>query len=365
MRLVSCPRSSRHKAERSKLRHYKELALANLINELRRRALFSRTHLLLLGAVLAAASTNTPAQERDREDEIVANLAGGRVIVHVARDMVLFAAIDQPIEDRSIPPRVMELDSTHVGVILGASEWRSPADPKPVRMDRDLPRMSGKDSKYEGYGGEAEPDLETIGIGFLEKLRPLISRLHHKLDLPADLPLFEVVVIGYAPKEYGPEVWTIEYRIEQEEIATRGDFWQTRVLRPRFTQLYPPEKHAPHTLVETRYPADLKGATLLDLIQGNDPKIAGLRSSDVKFAKVLDTIEKGQAQKAVAIDSADFLRAVLPLIAGNSRFVLGKMEDQRGFDWIVAPDEPIEKVKEDKNRPPEAPTLRRKPKPQP
>ena len=324
-----------------------------------------RFQLLTLVAALGVAAAHTPAQAPDREDEIVASLAGGRVIVHVARDVVLFAAIDHPVEDRSVPPRVMELDSTHIGVILGASEWQSPADPKPFRMDRDLPHISGKDPRYQGYAGEAEPDLETIGTGFLEKLRPVVSRLHHKLDFPSDLPLFEVVVIGYAPNDYGPEVWTIEYRIEQEEIATRGDFWQTRILRPRFTQLYPPEKHAPRTLVETRYPADLKGATLLDLIQGNDPQIARLGSSDAKFAKVLENIEKGQAQKAVAADSADFLRALIPLIAGNSRFVIGRMEDQRGFAWIVAPDEPIEKVKEDKNRPPEAPSLRRRPKPQP
>jgi hypothetical protein len=335
-----------------------------------RRVRFSvifRFHCLLLGLLLgalAAFSAGAMAQQ-EREGEIVASLAGGRVIVHVAREVILFAAIDQPIETRSIPPRVMELDSRHVGVVLGATEWQRPDEPKPVRMDRDLPRISGKDPRYEGYAGDAEPDLETIGIGFLEKLRPLVARLHHKLDFPSDLPLFEVVVIGYAPNDYGPEVWTIEYRIEQEEIATRGDFWQTRVLRPRFTQIYPPEKHAPRTLVETRYPADLKGATLLDLIQGNDPGIARFRSSEPKFAKVLENIEKGQAQKAVGIDSGDFLRAVLPLIAGNARFVIGKMEDQRGFEWIVAPDEPIEKVKEDKNKPPEAPSLRRRPKPQP
>src|SRR5262249_46975842 len=184
-------------------------------------------------------------------------------------------------------------------------------------------------------------------------------------DFPADLPLLEVVVVGYGPKEYGPEVWTIEYRIEQEEIATRGDFWQTRVLRPRFTQIYPPEKHAPHTLIETRYPSDAKAPTLLDLIQRNDPKVAGLRSADAKIAKVLEAIDKAQAQKAVAADSAEFLRSVVPQLAGKARFMIGKLEDQRGFDWIVPPDEPLEKVKEDKNRPPEAPSLRRRPKPTP
>jgi hypothetical protein len=42
---------------------------------------------------------------------------------------------------------------------------------------------------------------------------------------------------------------------------------------------------------------------------------------------------------------------------------MGTMEEQRGFDWVVPPDEPIEKAVEDKNRPPEAPTLRRPIKP--
>jgi len=317
----------------------------------------------VLGATLVLCGATSRAQQ-DNEGEIVASLAGGRVIVHVARDVIVFAAIDQPIEARSIPPRVMELDSTHVGVVLGASEWQSPADPKPVRLDRELPHVTGADPRTPGYAGEAEPDLETIGIGFLEKLRPLVARLHHKLDFPPDMPLFEVVVIGYAPQGYGPEVWTIEYRMEQEEIATRGDFWQTRILRPRFTQLYPPEKHEPRTLVETRYPADLKGPTLLELIQGNDPRINRFRASEPKFAKVLEEIEKGQAQKAAAVDSADFLRAVTPLLAGEAHFVIGKMEEERGFSWIVAPDEPIEKVKADKNRPPEAPSLRRRPHPQ-
>jgi hypothetical protein len=44
---------------------------------------------------------------------------------------------------------------------------------------------------------------------------------------------------------------------------------------------------------------------------------------------------------------------------------MGKMETQHGFDWIVPPEEPIEKVdKNDKNQPPEAPSLRKRPTPQ-
>ena len=65
----------------------------------------------------------------------------------------------------------------------------------------------------------------------------------------------------------------------------------------------------------------------------------------------MDAIDHGQAQKASATDSADFLRAALPLIAGGNKFFLGTMEEQHGFDWIVPPDEPVEKT-DDKTRPP-------------
>jgi hypothetical protein len=45
---------------------------------------------------------------------------------------------------------------------------------------------------------------------------------------------------------------------------------------------------------------------------------------------------------------------------------MGKMEESHGFDWIVPPEEPVERAKkgeEDKNRPPEAPSLRKRPNP--
>jgi hypothetical protein len=38
------------------------------------------------------------------------------------------------------------------------------------------------------------------------------------------------------------------------------------------------------------------------------------------------------------------------------------MDDEHGLDWIVPPEQPVEKTnKEDKDRPPEAPTLRKRP----
>jgi hypothetical protein len=319
--------------------------------------------------ILASLSLRTKAapQTQAPEDEIVANLAGGRVIVHVARDgNIVFAAINEPVEAGGVPPRLMETDSTHVAVLLGASEWRLPADPNPVRLDRNFQRVTARDPKYQYNTEEAEPDLETIGVAVLEKLRPLTSQLHHKIDLPPDEPLLEMVLIGYAPNNYGPEVWTIEYRVQQEQVATRGEYWQTRILRPRFTQLYPPEKHAPRMIVEARYPDDIKAPTLMALIQGNDPTIAQLRGSDPRFAKVIEEVDKGQAQKASPTDAADFLRALLPLIANKQSFIMGKMEESHGFDWIVPPDEPVERAKkgeEDKNRPADAPSLRKRPNP--
>src|SRR5260370_1315190 len=244
----------------------------------------------------------------------------------------------------------MDLDATHIGVLFGASEWRIPSDPKPVRLDRNFQRVTRGDPRYQSAPGEGETDLETIGIGFLEKLRPLVAQLHHKLEFSPDDPIFQIVVIGYAPNDYGPEVWVMEYRMGQEQVATRGDYWQTRLQRPRFTQLYPPEKHAPRTIVESRYPPDSKGPTLAELIQGNDPHITHLGSGEPRFAKVLENINRGQARKARSIDSADFMRGGLPLSAGNATFVLGTMDERHGFEWMVPPEETVPLVHRAKNK---------------
>ncbi|MDP9146758.1 MAG: hypothetical protein M3N22_03805 [Acidobacteriota bacterium] len=331
-------------------------------------------HWLLFSLILFASSCL--AQTQQREDEIVASLAGSRIIIHVARDVIVFAAIDEPIEAHSVPPRLLQLDATHVGILLGASEWQIPAAPQPVRLDRDFESITtGPNQHYQRYPDEAAADLETLGVAFLEKLRPLVSQLHHKIDFRPDDPLLEVIILGFA-RDYGPEIWQVEYRIEQQQVAARGEYWQTRILRPRFTQLYPPEgKHSPRTLIEIRYPDESPSSPannssaraeqsppLITLIQSGDSRISRLRSSDVRIAKVIDAIEHGQAQKATPTDAADFLRAALPLIAPDKKFFLGTMEEQRGFDWIVPPDEPVQKTN-DKIRPPGAPSLRRKPTP--
>jgi hypothetical protein len=312
------------------------------------------------------AASSAFAQYQEQDDEIVTSLTGGRVILHVAKDdAIFFAAIDQPVEPGAAPPRLVDIDGQHIGILFGASEWRAPADPKPIRMDRNIQKIANRDKRYEGtYNGEADPDLEIMGTAFLEKLRPLAAQLRKKLDFPADQPIFEMVVIGYGPKGYGPEVWTVEYRITQELLTTRENYWQTRVLRPRFTQIYPPEKHAPKVIVEACYPPDEKSPTLQTLLEGNDPRFSAFRN-DQKMAKALDLIAKGQAQKVDIAQAEQFLRAAVPLLYPKQNFFMGKM-DEHGFDWIVAPEEPVEKVeqKNDKNQPPDAPTLRKKPTPQ-
>ena len=328
-----------------------------------RRGARYRPLYLRLSFVFLLLAIALPVRAQDREDEIIANLAGGRVIVHVAREVIIFAAIDQPVEPNSIPPRVAGVDSSHIAVLFGASEWRIPADPKPVRLDRKFQRLGGRERRDESAPGEAEPDLELIGTGFLEKLRPLVAQLHHKVDFSPDDAIFQMVIIGYAPENYGPEVWVVEYHMDQQQVATRGEeYWQTRLQRPHFTQLYPQEKHAPHTLVESRYPANQRGPTLNEMIQGNDPRITSL-AREPRFEKVLENLRAGTAQKAAPVDSVDYMRAVVPLIAGNSRFIMGTIGEQRGLDWVVPPSEPVEKAEEDKNRPPDAPTLRRPVKP--
>ena len=315
-----------------------------------------------LFALLMLAGFFTALPAPAQEDEIVANLAGGRVLIHVTRDGIVFWVIDHPLEAKSVPPRIAAIGSSHIGILLGASEWQVPAEPKPIRLDKNVGDLRASSQAYQPPDS-GDPDLEVIGTGFLEKLRPLVSQLHHKFELKPDEPLFEIVLIGYAPKQYGPEVWLIDYGAEQESVGSRAEYWQTRLLRPRFTQLYPPEKHQAKTLFEVRFPQNLQAVPFMGLLQASDPGLSQLRSSDPRFAKLVDQLEHGQANKAVTQDSADFLRAALPLISGGAPFAEGKMEEAGGFEWIVAPEEPVEKRAQDKDRPADAPTLVRKPKP--
>ena len=56
--------------------------------------------------------------------------------------------------------------------------------------------------------------------------------------------------------------------------------------------------------------------------------LSQIAAGDRRFTKVLDLIQKGQANKAVPLDSTEFFRALVALVAGNSHYVIGTVEQQ-------------------------------------
>jgi len=215
-----------------------------------RRNLTSLSVGLPLALVFCVSPWILPSSLRaqENEQEVVANLAAGRVVLYVARDAIVIGAVEQHVEPDSRPPLVLPLGERRLGILLGAVEWVWPASGRPlVRLDRDLPALLSEATRPQPKPemGQAS-DIEVIGVTFLESLRAVTNQLHHKLDLHPDEPVAELLVVGYEPG-YGPEVWLLAYRLAQEVL--RGDYWRTRVLRPSYTQLYPPEKGQPRTLL--------------------------------------------------------------------------------------------------------------------
>src|SRR6267378_3207686 len=182
----------------------------------------------------------------DAAQEVAVNLAEGRVVICAAKDGIIVATADEHTEPGSRQPVVVTLSALRAGVLLGAVEWIQPeSSDKPIRLD-----------------------------GELERVREVAGQLHHKINLGEDEPLLRLVLVDYVP-DYGPEAWLIDYHIHQDALAS--DYWRTRVLRPSYKQLYPPEKGQPHTLIEVRYPPANRAAAapeLLDLLRQNDPRLA-------------------------------------------------------------------------------------------
>lgn len=299
------------------------------------------------------------AQESDQE--VVANLAAGRVVLYVARDAIVIGAVEYRVEPDSRPPLVLSLSERRLGILLGAVEWVWPASGRPpVRLDRDLPALLSKATRPQPKPEmEQASDMEVIGVTFLDHLRGVISQLHHKLDLQPDEPVVELLVVGYEPG-YGPEVWLLAYRVAQDVL--RGEYWRTRVLRPSYTQLYPPEKGQPRTLIEVRYPPDDQEPAIADLLKQNDPRLARLRTADQQMARATERLDRGESHKAAPDDAVAFIRAALPAVASTgAKLILGVLYQERGLQWVLAPPEPLQKADEGKPREPGAPTLRKKP----
>lgn len=291
-------------------------------------------------------------------DEVVANLAAGHVVIYVARDAIVIGLYENKIEPDTRPPALVPLSGRRVGILLGAVDWLLP-DSRTVflRLDQQLPRVTGEVVSTKRLQQEQDSDLEDIGLAMLEPLRVAAERLHHKLSLGPDEPFVELLLVDYAAG-YGPEVWSLKYRLVQEVLRT--DYWRTRVLRPEYAQLYPPEKGQPLTLVEFRYPPEDTSPTVLELL-ASDPRLAKLRSADVQTTRAIQQLEKGESNKALGDDAALFIRAAVAAVAGPGVAQgVAVIRERTGFEWLLAPPQP-QRTEEEEKREPGAPTLRKKP----
>jgi hypothetical protein len=302
----------------------------------------------------------------DAAQEVAVNLAEGRVVVCAAKDGIVVATADSHSEPGSRQPVVVMLSALRAGVLLGAVEWIQPeSSDKPVRLDSELARIAATALNTSGRPkySNAATDIESIGVALLERIREVAGQLHNKININEDEPLIRFVLVDYAP-DYGPEAWTIDYHIRQESLA--NDYWRTRVLRPSYTQLYPPEKGQPHTLVEVRYPPANRATAapeLLDLLRQNDPRLARMRTANEILAKSVAFVAGGESQKSLAASDAEFLRAALPAVTPpETKLTMALIDFDKGFRWLIEPPEAAVPVPADaKPREPEAPTLRRKP----
>ena len=310
---------------------------------------FLQTH------AVAQNASDQPGQE------VVANLAAGRVVVAVVKDAILIATVENPFEAQTHPPVPVPLSGERAGVILGAVDWFSPSSNVQIaRLDHDLPRLHGRVKPQgprlqAGEEGSEATDIEFVGEGLNDRLNEVVKTLHAKMDLAEGEPLVELVIADFIPG-YGPEVWHVNYSIEQ--FPQRGDFWETRIPRPRYLQDWPPEKNQPHTLLEFDYPPSLTTPTLLEMLRQKDPRLEKLSNSDPVMASVASMLLKGISNKVAPADATQFLRAALNAISPpKARETVATIGFQTGFAWILQPPNEPKPALQQKERPAGAPTL--------
>lgn len=297
--------------------------------------------------------------------EIVANLAAGRVIFCVTRDSIIAAAIGGGGEVGSRPPAVLPIGPGRIGVLLGAIEWTAPDAGKATRLDAELPAVAAKALRRPTQKAtDQASEIEAIGVGMLEEIRPLVDEIHHKLDLPPDEPLVQLIIADYV-LDYGPEIWSLQYHVRQQDLGK--DYWQTRLLRPAYVQLYPPEKGEPRTFVEAGYPPNVPQLRLADRISRHDPQLDRIANSSHDMSEAVASIAAGNSIKALTSPTSDFMRAAIPLAGGDEKnLVMAILDMNRGFQWVLAPQEPIPagKIQQQPSEP-DAPSLRKRgPRPQ-
>jgi hypothetical protein len=294
--------------------------------------------LLVPAYPLAAQETSeTPGEE------VVVNLAAGRVIIAVVKDAILMATIENPIEPQTHPPIPAQLNGRRAGIMLGAVDWFSPSSQLELaRLDRELPHLRahfanaapGPHLDQAGTNAEAT-DIESVGQGVFDRLNIVAYNLHAKLDWPPEEPVAELIVADYI-EGYGPEVWQLTFSIKQE--MQRLDYYDTHISHPTYVQMWPPEKGQPRTLVEFQYPPDQAVPSLLDLLRQKDPRIEKICASDAKMREVADRFLAGESNKTLAVDATQFLRAALAVLSPpNARETMAAIGLETGFDWILRP----------------------------
>jgi hypothetical protein len=306
------------------------------------RKLFRKSILQIsLVFIGVSACCGSAFAQESMDQEVAVNLAEGRVVICTAKDGMIVAAMNTAGEAGSLPPGIAVLSAQRAGVMLGAVEWVQPdSKDKPVRLDNEFHTLVAAALNRGGgpRDSEAASDIESIGVAVLERLRELAGALHHKINLGEDEPLVRVVLAGYV-HDYGPEVWTLDYRVRQDALG--NDLYRTRVLRPSYNQLYPPEKGQPKTLIEVRYPPENRATDapeLLDLLQQNDPRLAKIRSASPLVTKSVELVSGGQSQKSDATSDTDFLKAAIPAVnPPDTKLMMALVDFDRGFQWIIAP----------------------------
>ncbi len=286
---------------------------------------------------------HTAAQENSQQagQELVADLAAGRVVIAVVKDAILIGSVENPIEAETRPPAPVEIESSRVGIILGALDWFSPSSRREVaRLNRELPHLKAYHVTVAPHlapsqGGDEAADIEATGQGLQHRLNEIAKGLHSRVNLPADEPLAELIVADYLAG-YGPEVWQLTYGMKQAE--QKNGYWETRVLPPTYLQFWPPEKKQPRTLVEFDYPPENAPPSLLEMLRQKDPRLEKIRNSDPQMAMVVTGLLQGESTKLYAADTTEFLRAALAAIAGpNSRQTMSMIGMEKGFAWILPP----------------------------
>jgi hypothetical protein len=306
-----------------------------------------------------ALPANLSAQE-NRGGEIVANLATGRVVFCVTHDAIIVAATGGGGEVGSRPPAMLPVSSGRIGILLGAIDWTAPDTAKATRLDSELPAVAAKALRRPKQKPAQElSEIEDIGVGVLELIRPLVDQIHHKLDLAPDEPLVELILADYV-QDYGPEIWNLQYRVRQENLA--NDYWQTRILRPAYIQLYPPEKGEPRTFIEADYPANIPQLRLTERLAQPDPQFDRIAHSSRDVSEAVAFIAAGNSPKAGSSPTSDFMRAAIPLAGGNEQnLIMAVLDMNRGFQWLLAPQESIPPGKtQTQPTEPDAPSLRKR-----